>query len=773
MIANSAADADQVTEYGMKTEDASVNLPGASSNLRANSADIAREASWPFDYPEAEEVYYAPEPCRLVLRRDMHERLRKGYHMRPDTDDVYGSYHLAPAVYESVEFLEGHVLVCGCPASMSIFVHTLRPRHIERSKILPIVFLHPTPPAKAVWMQVALYPEVYLVLGSAHETRDLVRAGVLTVCRAVILSANDDNGENDSDSLFIYQIIAKVRPGVPIVCEIEDGGNVSFLCKEQGERHLSDGDDFTMSLPFAAGAIYANSLQDKMAVQAFYNPNLLRIISELVVGQEEHEYLEHHVNPSHIILYQVPKHLHGKSYIQLLQYLSSCMMLPLGLYRSRPWGQSAADLPYVFTNPGPDILVHHADMVYVLDSKVQTVSEVQVTYSEIQVTVKQAHNLHECDVAHGFRFGQSHGDMGLEWQVTVNGCTSCTPLPSEDDATDDAEREDTSLVFGVPENPFPLTAALALVKRQGQHKVAQGQALLTAACLSASGEMTMWVPLAAANCTNNQKRRWLGAQPLSVQSLSDASADGDGKAGSKSPPLRAAEFAGVGAGGMAHVRPFVASGKGPGVWIEVIHFKHLGDAKLQHVQRLQRKVTVANDVMTAKKEQRQIDVNKARLDADANKARLDAISMYASSLNCITALSNVTSTTSASMSREQGEMLWHDVSHDESPGAKPGSGRHTGKAPDGPSRHDTTSHQDQEGKGRRKTGKGSEKSSASDSPASSQQHAANVSTGKPGSDKPGSARRKAISTTTELLAQGLDQESRAARLEVVPRVPFV
>jgi hypothetical protein len=670
-----------------------------------------------------------------------------------------------------------------------------------------------------------------MVLGSAHETRDLVRAGVLTLSRAVILSSNEDNGENDSDSLFIYQSIAKVRPGVSIVCEIDDGDNVSFLCKEEGER---DDDDFTMSLPFAAGAIYANSLQDKMAVQAFYNPNLLRIISELVVGQEEHEYLEQNVNPSHIILYQVPQHLHGKSYIQLLEYLISCMMLPLGLYRSRPWGQSAADLPYVFTNPSPDILVHHADMVYVLDSKVQT-------HSEMQVTVKQAHNLHECDVAHGFRLGQSHGNMGLEWQVTVNGCTLCTPLTPEGDVTDDVEwedteREDTGLVFGVPENPFPLTAALALVKRQGQRTVAQGQVLLTAACLSASGEMTMWVPLAAANKQVGQKRRLLGRQPLSVQSLSDASEDAYGKAGCQSPPLR-------------------AGSRGPGVWIKVVRplSKHLdtsrdaNKARLDAVKKvqddaymeigkhsrselddatrdeavakkLQRKVedAMGDGVLTAE-EQRQMGSNKAALvaakkaqerssvsspihgrrssdsspghgsvngsvngscsagaGADAELGPVSPPESHSRSTvaagpgtasTWITALTLETSTTSASMPRQRGEMLWHD----ERPGAKAGSGRH--KAPDGPSRHDIASHEDQESKARSKT----RKSSASDSHASSKQHlasskqhAANVSSGKPGSGKLGSAGHKAISTTTELVAKGLDQESASrTAVEVV------
>jgi hypothetical protein len=107
-----------------------------------------------------------------------------------------------------------------------------------------------------------------------------------------------------------------------------------------------------------------------------------------------------------------------------------------------------------------------------------------------------------------------------------------------------------------------------------------------------------------------------------------------------------------------------------------------------------------------------------------------------------------------------------------SPGhGKPGSRLHKAPvtAPHGPSRHHTASRPDNKSKPRAKTRKGSEQSSeqrwASASPASSEQDPANV-----GSDKPGSARHRAMSTTTELVAQGLDEESasRAARLEVVP-----
>ena len=86
------------------------------------------------------------------------------------------------------------------------------------------------------------------------------------------------------------------------------------------------------------GQVYVDSLQDKLAVQCFYNSNLLRVIRELVVGQaEEESYPEPNVTPSHLTFTPVPARFHGKSYIQLFQYLmSKQMQIPLGLYRSVP-----------------------------------------------------------------------------------------------------------------------------------------------------------------------------------------------------------------------------------------------------------------------------------------------------------------------------------------------------------------------------------------------------------------------------------------------------
>lgn len=163
-------------------------------------------------------IKYPAEQTMMAMSWQIRDRLQKTRHV------VTESVPLERAVVESVEFLRGHVLVCGCPSSIAIFVNTLRPLHITLEEIMPIVFLHETPPAADVWAEVSRYPQVYIILGSPLETRDLVRAGVLTLSRAIIMRAPNnatlsavDSGPdpgagqssgalNDADALFTYQV---------------------------------------------------------------------------------------------------------------------------------------------------------------------------------------------------------------------------------------------------------------------------------------------------------------------------------------------------------------------------------------------------------------------------------------------------------------------------------------------------------------------------------------------------------------------------------------
>ena len=332
-------DADDVRDFGLDKETIEA-LQDQDSEEEDQDDDLVAS----YKQHRRSHAKYPPDLSKVARSTQIAARLQKSTH-------ITEPQLLSDAICETVEHIQGHVLVCGCPSSIPIFVHTLRPKYIQAEELMPIVFLHTVPPPENVWAEVSQYPEVYVVLGSPLETRDLVRAGVLTLSRAIILSSGSDSSDGskeaegylaDADALFTYQSIAKVRPGVPIVCEIDNGGNVSFLCGDgqgKGQEEDEEGEftDFTLLGPFAAGAVYVDSLQDKLAVQAYYNPNLLRVIRELVVGQAEEEtYPEPNVTPSHLTCTPVPARFHGKSYIQLFQYLiSKQMQIPLGLYRFR------------------------------------------------------------------------------------------------------------------------------------------------------------------------------------------------------------------------------------------------------------------------------------------------------------------------------------------------------------------------------------------------------------------------------------------------------
>lgn len=85
-----------------------------------------------------------------------------------------------------VQDMSGHVLLCGESSSMSHFIATLRPKHLAVQ--LPIVILRPEMTVYDWDSQCAFYKDVYYVQGYPQKPQDLVRAGVKTASRAVILS---------------------------------------------------------------------------------------------------------------------------------------------------------------------------------------------------------------------------------------------------------------------------------------------------------------------------------------------------------------------------------------------------------------------------------------------------------------------------------------------------------------------------------------------------------------------------------------------------------
>ena len=72
---------------------------------------------------------------------------------------------------------------------------------------------------------------------------------------------------------------------------------------------------------------------------------------------------------SHLTIAHVPTKVYGNLTYSYLIFKQTA--IPLGLYRKRPWGvpQKHSSLPYVITNPNPDLLLNADDFIYTLDSK--------------------------------------------------------------------------------------------------------------------------------------------------------------------------------------------------------------------------------------------------------------------------------------------------------------------------------------------------------------------------------------------------------------------
>ena len=262
-------------------------------------------------------------------------------------------------------------------------------------------------------------PQVYFVEGTALEQRDLVRAGVLGVDKAIILSgatgdqhdaAEKKSGSKtvkhariseeaalgrlmDADSIFTFRSICTARPTANIVCQIKNSDNITYLMVEDREGPGSnggDGGDITLCPPFAAGHVFLSSVLDRLTAQVFYNGHLMPILRELVIsgGANSNNFHETDVQPSVLYSLAVPSSFTGKTYQELFQYLvSKRASLPLGLFRLRPT-DDVSPLPYVITNPHATLVLNSDDRMFTLLAPDNILSS---PLGVLSITVVEAH----------------------------------------------------------------------------------------------------------------------------------------------------------------------------------------------------------------------------------------------------------------------------------------------------------------------------------------------------------------------------------------------
>mmetsp|Transcript_3865 Transcript_3865/g.6568 ORF Transcript_3865/g.6568 Transcript_3865/m.6568 type:complete len:244 (+) Transcript_3865:215-946(+) len=174
----------------------------------------------------------------------------------------------------------------------------------------------------------------------------------------------------DAQSIFIYKAIKKCNPSLQILTEMSFSSNIEFLQQKSGSQ-ISE---FQYSTLFAAGEVYISAMIDTLTAQAFYNPNIVTILQQILVGRSDsfHRDFEQHlivnfgetIAQSNLWQINVPEECVNQTFDNLFKTLLDRGLVTLGLYRL----PLATDnnFPYVFCNPSQKTNVTQKDRVFVL-----------------------------------------------------------------------------------------------------------------------------------------------------------------------------------------------------------------------------------------------------------------------------------------------------------------------------------------------------------------------------------------------------------------------
>lgn len=129
---------------------------------------------------------------------------------------------------------------------------------------------------------------------------------------------------------------------------------------------------------YTAGEVYISSIIDTLTAQSCYNPSIVTILQQILVGRSEgnsnplEDFLEDRFKDefvqSNIWQIPVPEEMINKTYDKLFKFLLEKQLVALGLYRLP--GATDNQYPYVCTNPTPTINIMMRDRVFVLGHRI-------------------------------------------------------------------------------------------------------------------------------------------------------------------------------------------------------------------------------------------------------------------------------------------------------------------------------------------------------------------------------------------------------------------
>ena len=287
----------------------------------------------------------------------------------------------------SEELLDHHIVICGIGPNLKNLIMPLRARSIK-VKTLPILIMDKSEHIPSeLWKEIQYFPDVYYMQGNAIKSEDLKKAGIPKAEAVIILSSNiiekDQEDMRDADTIFIYKAIKNEAKKTLIIADISSVNSIGYISNYGDENIESQG--FWLSEAFASGELYISSMLDTLICQTFFNPYLLSIIQQLMLGDASFKFpvditnklKEKKIIQSSLYFIKVKEYLEkfkieytGKKikYETLFYYLIERNMIPIGIFRN-PEKISRNNQKFVFLAPGKETLVDiEQDKIYVISN---------------------------------------------------------------------------------------------------------------------------------------------------------------------------------------------------------------------------------------------------------------------------------------------------------------------------------------------------------------------------------------------------------------------
>jgi len=316
--------------------------------------------------------------------------------------------------------LTNHIIVCGFSSSLDHFIAPLRLNALKKHPPIVIVY-HEIPSEEEAWESLAIFPDIYFIKGEASRFSLLIKAGILT-CSRVVVIANDSVRQKNPDALGITigkNIQLEAKDMFEII-EIAHESNIEFLSPsaenwryrvEKTRQKLNDPgishhkrmklidylrnsykadfltrDEIALKRGDPGLNISASSLKttEQLLINPFPNYHFESVYAAGNVFSSSfldtllcHEFFRPYStdivnsfvgrvpNQSQLFQIPVPPHLVGENYLEAMQYLLPKGMLPVGLYRGKSDDRKNTS-PYVYTNCARTTVLEVNDLIFIL-----------------------------------------------------------------------------------------------------------------------------------------------------------------------------------------------------------------------------------------------------------------------------------------------------------------------------------------------------------------------------------------------------------------------